>query len=183
MIAYENPPWFGRLLERLVEESVDYLSAQIRAGAEVVQIFESWAGDLPPALRIRCVDEPLRRLTAALRDRHPAIPVIVFARGVGAGQRDIHSAVRPDALSVESELSLRWIAGEVDCPIQGNLDPVALLAEEGVAVRETRVLAGEIAPGRHIFNLGHGMKPETDPSRLTAVIKAIRQHDAELGYG
>jgi len=185
LIAYENPPWFSRLIEVLIDQSVVYLSAQIEAGAEAVQIFDSWAGDLPSSLRDKWVVGPLAEMTARLRKLHPKVPVIVFARGVGAAQPKIAEATGAQAIGVEPQLAIDWLADQVpdNCAIQGNLDPGALLADESVAVRETVKIVTALPARRHIFNLGHGIRPQTEPSRLQAVIEAVRAYDREHGDG
>ena len=185
LVAYENPEWFTRLMSMLVDQSVIYLSAQIRAGADVVQIFDSWAGDLPPSLRDKWVLAPLADMTAQLRKIHPEVPVIVFARGVGAAHADIAEATKAQGIGIESELAIDWISARLsgNCAIQGNLDPVALLADEAVARREAARIAAAVPPQRHIFNLGHGIRPQTEPDRLQAVIDSVRRYDREHGHG
>ncbi len=183
LVAYKNPPWFSKLIAVLIDQSVCYLSAQINAGADVVQIFDSWAGDLPSSLRDKWVVEPLAQMTARLRTLHPEIPAIVFARGVGAAQPAVAEATKAQAIGVEPELAIDWLVDRIpdNCAIQGNLDPLALLAEEPVAVGEAKRIAAALPARRHIFNLGHGIRPQTEPSRLQAVIEAVRHHDRELG--
>ncbi len=185
LVAYENPEWFSQLISILVDQSVIYLSAQIRAGADVVQIFDSWAGDLPSSLRDQWVLAPLAAMTAKLRNLHPEVPVIVFARGVGVAHIDIADATRAQGIGIESELAIDWIAAKLSgtCAIQGNLDPVALLADQAVARREAVKIAAALPPARHIFNLGHGIRPQTEPDRLQAVIDSVRQYDREHGHG
>ncbi|MGQ0484694.1 MAG: uroporphyrinogen decarboxylase [Hyphomicrobiales bacterium] len=185
LAAYENPEWFSRLIALLIDQSVAYLSEQIKAGADVIQIFDSWAGDLPASLRKNWVDGPLADMTARLREIHPGVPVIVFARGAGAAQPIVAEATKAQAIGIESELAIDWLAERIpgNCAIQGNLDPVALLAKEPVSVSEAVKLAAALPTGRHIFNLGHGIRPQTEPGRLQAVIEAVRTHDREHGDG
>ena len=184
LVAYEMPAWFSGLIEALVEESVDYLCAQIEAGAEVVQIFDSWAGDLPASLRTRWVDEPLATMTRKLRARHPHVQVIVFARGCGIAHLEIARATQCQGIGIEAELSMTWAAAELSetCAVQGNLDPVALLASEERLREETLGVVRSISADRHIFNQGHGVRPETDPQRLAAVIETVRSFDRTQGY-
>jgi uroporphyrinogen decarboxylase len=179
LAAFERAEWFVRLIDMLVEESVVYLSAQISAGAEAVQIFDSWAGDLAPGLRADVVEKPLGRLVSMLREKHPGVPVIVFARGVGAGHERIQSSTKAEAIGIESELCLDWAARVFSerCVIQGNLDPVALLGSDEVARREAVAVAAAVSKEKHIFNLGHGIKQGTRPEALSAVIEAVRSYD------
>lgn len=185
LAAYENPRWFSRLMAVLLDRSVDYLSSQIEAGADAVQIFDSWAGDLPASLKNKWVVDPLAEMISKLRKRHPDIPAIVFARGAGAAQPAIAEATKAQAISVESELALDWLVERISdtCAIQGNLDPVALLADENVCIDEAMKIAAALPPHRHIFNLGHGIRPQTEPSRLQTVIDAVRRYDREHGDG
>lgn len=185
LCAYEGFDWFRSLLDVLVLESIEYLSAQVEAGAEVVQIFDSWAGDLPIGLRREFVILPIAAIVDGLRKRHPDVPVIVFARGVGDGHAEIAKETGTEAVGVEAEASLASVAERVGegCAVQGNLDPVVLLGSEALLRRESWSLASAVKPGRHIFNLGHGIKPETDPSRLQTVIDVVREFDGASGYG
>lgn len=183
--ASDRPAWFGKLIGFLVEQSVDYLSAQIQAGAEVVQIFDSWAGDLPPTLRRLWVDKPIVDMIARLRSKHPGVPVIVFARGAGAGHQEIAQASGCEAVGIESELSMDWASENLSnlCAVQGNLDPVVLLGAESVLLEQTSTILNSVAYDRHIFNLGHGIRPETDPDRLELVVKTVRDFDRAKGHG
>lgn len=185
LVAYDNPEWFSRLISTLVDQSVIYLSAQIQAGADVVQIFDSWAGDLPSSLRDKWVIAPLAEMTAKLRKLHPSSPVIVFARGVGAAHPAIAEATNAQAIGIEPEMAINWLVERMPggCAIQGNLDPVALLAGESVSVREAVKIAAALPARRHIFNLGHGIRPQTEPGRLQAVVEAVRHYDLEHGDG
>ena len=178
--AYGGEEWFQRLVDRLVAESVTYLSGQIRAGAEVVQIFDSWAGELTGSLALRYVIEPLTRLVKALKALHPEVPVIVFGRGLGVRHMDLAASCGCEAVGIEAELPMGWaaanLAGKV--VVQGNLDPVALIAPEATMCREVEAIAGAIDKSRHIFNLGHGIRPGTDPARIARVVDTIRRWDA-----
>lgn len=179
LAAFERQDWFVRLIDFLVDESVAYLSAQISAGAEVVQIFDSWAGDLPAGLRIEVVEKPLARMVRQLRELHPDTPVIVFARGVGLDHVRIQQATGADAMGIEAELALSWAvkALAARCAVQGNLDPVALLGSDDLARREAIAVAAAAPMERHVFNLGHGIRQGTRPEVLSAVIDAVRGFD------
>ena len=179
LAAFEGQAWFAALIEKLVAESVDYLSAQIVAGAEVVQIFDSWAGELAGAQRDEFVTKPLAEMTRRLRVKHPGVPVIVFARGLGVGHPGIAEATKAAAIGVESELALSWARDNVagNCALQGNLDPVALLGSVDVAQRETLAVVKAVPKERHIFNLGHGIRQGTRPEVLNVVIDTVRAHD------
>ncbi len=173
--AFQQQPWFDALIERLVVESIDYLSAQADAGVQAVQIFDSWAGDLIGDQLQRYVLSPVGRIVAGVRARHPSLPVIVFARGVGAAQEQAAALPGASAIGVETEFDLRCVGADV--VVQGNLDPVALLAGEAIARREARRVCESIHRSRHIFNLGHGIRLGTDPQIVGAVVDEIRRCD------
>lgn len=177
--AADDLPWFCDLVERLVQESIIYLEMQVRAGAEVVQIFDSWAGDLPWDLQEKWVHEPLRMLIDGFRKVCPDIPVIVFARGAGAGHERIVDYVRPQCVSLEPGVPAGWARSVLSdrAAVQGNLDPV-LLSMGGLALeRSVSRLLKEMPKVRHVFNLGHGIRQETDPAHVERVIEMVRQFD------
>jgi len=177
--AYEGAEWFDELISRLTIESVEYLSAQIASGAEVVQIFDSWAGELPGVLAKKYVVKPLSEICQALRERHPQVPIIVFGRGLGVRQTELAVATGCAAVGLETELPIEWAAENLpsDVVLQGNLDPLALVAPEEVLRREAIYLCKAVSKNRHIFNLGHGIRPSTDPRSVSVVIETIRGHD------
>ncbi len=178
-LASAAPSWFVQLMDRLVEASVTYLARQVDAGADVVQIFDSWAGDLPGYLQEELVAKPIAAIVKGLREVHAGVPVIVFARGVGAGHKTIGKATRAEALSIETSLPLDWARKHLapSHVVQGNLDPLVVevggrALEEGV-----RQVAGNLPKERHIFNLGHGMRPGTPPDHVAAVVETLRKLD------
>ena len=177
--AYQGESWFKELIARLVENSMEYLCVQIEAGADVVQIFDSWAGELPGDLLTEYCIEPIAEIVAGVKSRFPAVPIIVFAKGVGHRHGDVYSRTRCQAIGVEAECSLEFLQSilPAEVVIQGNLDPLLLLCDEAVVRRETLKLVDAIPKDRHIFNLGHGIKQQTNPDILTTVIKTIRDHD------
>lgn len=173
--AYQRQPWFMALMSRLVTESIDYLCAQAAAGAQAVQIFDSWAGDLVGRELEEFVLKPIGEIVNGVKERHPDLPVIVFARGIGAHQ--VRAAALPgvDAIGIETELEIGSLpAGIV---VQGNLDPVALLAGEAVVRSEVERICSSISRERHVFNLGHGIRLGTDPAVVGAVVEAVRRFD------
>ena len=114
-----------------------------------------------------------------MKSRFPAVPIIVFAKGAGHRHSDIYSRTKCQAIGVEAECSLEFLQSilPADAVIQGNLDPLLLLCDEAVVRRETLKLVSAIPRDRHIFNLGHGIKQQTNPDILTTVIETIRDHD------
>lgn len=179
VIALQRPAWFAMLLDKLVASSIVYLNRQVEAGADALQIFDSWAGDLPYYAQKSLVAEAIGRIIAGVRETHPAIPFIVFAKGAGAGHRMIGEVTGAQAIGVESSLPLDW-ARETLIPrhaVQGNLDPILL--ETGGKVLDTGI--GEIVTAlpmqSHIFNLGHGIRPSTPPDHVSHTIARIRLAD------
>ncbi len=175
-MAHRDPVLFGGLIDTLALASVEYLSAQVDAGAEVVMLFDSWAGVLSPSLFERYVIAPTKRIVDALRARHPGLPVIGFPRlaGVLVGRYAAETGVDGVALDTGAELGLATglVPGRI--ATQGNLDPLALVAGgEALGTEVARVLAG--VRGRpHIFNLGHGIVPQTPPEHVEALVKMLR---------
>lgn len=173
--AYQRQPWFCALIDRLVAESVDYLCAQAEAGAQVVQIFDSWAGDLIATELEDFVLKPVAQVVAGVRARHPELPVIVFARGIGSAQSRAAAIPGANAIGLETEFDLSQLPPGI--VVQGNLDPVALLAGDRVVEAEVRRICSSIDRQRHIFNLGHGIRLGTDPAIVGAVVDAVRRCD------
>jgi uroporphyrinogen decarboxylase len=178
-VAASGIEWFGLLIDRLIEASASYLIRQIDAGVDVVQIFDSWAGDLPGYLQEDLVGRPIAAIIGKVRAARPNVPVIVFARGAGAGHKRIGQITRAEALSVETSLPLAWARDQLagSHAVQGNLDP--LLVEKGGAALEKAVelIIGALPKDRHIFNLGHGMRPGTPPEHVEQVVRHLRKLD------
>ncbi len=176
-LAWQDRDAFARLVGVLTEATIAHLGAQIDAGADVVQIFDSWAGVLPEPEFERWCQQPAAEIVAALKRDHPGVPVIVFPRGAGALYAGMAQAVRPDGLGLDTTVPLHWARRELSgiC-LQGNLDPVALLVGGDVRVRETARILDTLAGARFIFNLGHGVLPETDPDEVAALVEQVRSY-------
>jgi uroporphyrinogen decarboxylase len=182
-IAREGAAWLDLLIERLIDVSVGYLKQQIAAGAEVVQIFDSWAGDLPADLRAKYVHAPIAKMVAALAESCPRCPVIVFARGVGvAGHLEVARVVDCAALSIEQDVDLNALLEALPphMAVQGNLNPQLLLAGDDVFVPAVEKIVRSVPLDRHIFNLGHGIVPSVAPERVGQLIEIVRQNDRSL---
>jgi len=172
----ENPALFDDLIELLSAATIEYLSAQITAGAECVKLFDSWAGSLKGEDFDRYAIAPARRIIAALKTRHPGIPVIAFPREAGARYVGFHAATGADCVALDNSVSPEWAAEHVQpggC-VQGNLAPEHLVTGGAALIRETRRIVTAFAGGAHIFNLGHGITPEADPDNVTRMIAAVR---------
>lgn len=180
LAAFAGEAWIDDLIEKLVESSVEYLGCQIEAGAEVVQIFDTWAGDLSGVLLSKYCFEPIGRMRAELKRRWPHVPVIGFARGVGVSQTDFVDATGVDAAGIEWPVNTAWARDHLTpkCVVQGNLDPLAVIAGgEGMKTAAEGILR-DLPIGRHIFNLGHGIRKETPPEHVSQLIDIIRAFDS-----
>jgi uroporphyrinogen decarboxylase len=174
--ALGSPEEFQELIDVLVEATVAYLSAQVEAGAEALQLFDSWAGVLGEAELERWSLAPLARIVGEVKARHPEVPVILFPRGAGLGYARFAEGTGADALGLDTTVPLGFAAElQRRITVQGNLDPAALVAggralEEGV----DRIL-GALGHGPFIFNLGHGVVPQTPPEHVQALLERIRR--------
>ena len=167
---------FDALMERITQATIEYLSAQIAAGAEVVKVFDSWAGSLEGADFETYATEPARRITAALKERHPGIPVIAFPRGAGERYVGFHGRTGADCVAVDDAVSAEWVAQnvQVDGCVQGNLKSSHMVTGGEEMIRETRRIVEALSGGPHIFNLGHGITPDADPENVQRMIDAVR---------
>ncbi len=174
LFALRHPSAFAALLECLVDATVDYLVAQVEAGAEVLQIFESWAGTIPADAVENFSIEPIREIVARVHRHTPSTPVIVFPRGAGANYPR-YASTGATALSVDAHTSPGWVHKETKMVVQGNLDPIALIAGgQPLKTAVGNVLAD--TKGRpHIFNLGHGIRPETPLAHVEELLRLIRE--------
>ena len=181
-VALENPVWFHVLLDRVIEISIVYLLGQVKAGAEALQIFDSWAGDLPAGLLDRLVSSPIKRIVDGVRKVHPDFPIIVFARGVATSHGLIAKATEANAVGVEEDVLLRDVLGQLanSVAVQGNLSPQLLLGPDDALYSGIKSVLDGVPMKRHIFNLGHGITPPTNPLMLEKLVAAVRRHDAEF---
>ncbi len=177
--AQDRPKWFSDLIELLVENSIAYLCMQVEAGADALQIFDSWGGELPGELFDDLSVRPIQRIVVGVKARFPSVPVIVFAKGAGERHASIFSGTGCQAVGIEAEFSLeaavRALPGHAI--LQGNLDPEALLGEKDALQAAVLQILRGIPRKRHIFNLGHGIKQFTDPEMLSVVVETIREFD------
>ena len=172
----ENPALFRRLIDRLTDGTIEYLAAQVEAGAEVVKIFDSWAGSLSGEDFDTYALEPCRKITAALKARYPGLPVIGFPRGAGDRYVGFAKATGVDCVALDQGVDPDWAAREVQAEgcVQGNLDPSHLVTGGEALERETRRIVEAFRGGPHIFNLGHGITPDADPENVHRMIAAVR---------
>jgi uroporphyrinogen decarboxylase len=178
-MAVRQPDWFKELMRRLVDASVDYLAAQVEAGAEVLQIFESWAGDLPEMLHEELIFEPVQSIIAGVRRRVKTVPVIGFARGLGAAHLGFAMKCDLAAVSVEQSVPLAWLKTTLtpQVSVQGNLDPLILAVGGEALDSSVRRITACLPAHSHIFNLGHGVRQETPPEHVARLVASVRQAD------
>ncbi len=173
--ARRDPATFAALIDLLTEATIEHLRAQIEAGADVLQLFDSWAGVLPESEFERWCRKPAARIVRALKSEHPEVPIIAFARGAGLHLQSFVDAVPVDGLSLDTAAPVAALRRALPglC-LQGNLDPVALLAGGDGALAEAERIVGDLASGPFIFNLGHGVLPETDPAAVAALVAHVK---------
>ena len=172
----ENRALFEALIDRLTEATIDYLSHQIEAGAEVVKLFDSWAGSLTGEDFTRYALEPAKRIIAELKARHPQVPVIAFPREAGEGYIGFARATGADCVALDNSVSPQWAAEHVqkDGCVQGNLAPGHMVTGGPALVEATREVVAAFRNGPHIFNLGHGITPDADPENVQLMIDTVR---------
>ncbi len=172
----ENRAVFDALMERITDATIHYLSAQIEAGAEVVKLFDSWAGSLAGDDFADYSIKPMQRITAALKEKHPNTPIIAFPRGAGERYVGAHAAIGADCIAVDDGVSAEWVAKHVqpDGCVQGNLKSSHMVTGGETLVSETRRIVDALSKGPHIFNLGHGITPDADPENVQLMIDTVR---------
>ena len=175
--AYSEPESFGRLIDLLVEASSIYLRQQIEAGAEVLQIFDSWAGVLSGAMLERWGLQPTLAIIRRVKAVYPDVPIIVFPRGIGASYKRYATRCGCNGLSLDTTVPTAWAATELQptLPVQGNLDPLALVAGGVAMAAEVTHILETLGRGPFIFNLGHGIVPQTPPEHVAELCRLV--HD------
>jgi uroporphyrinogen decarboxylase len=168
---------FQAIIDRLTDATVEYLSMQVQAGAEVVKLFDSWAGTLQGQDFDDFALAPARAITQALKARHPGLPVIAFPRGAGTRYEGVHKATGADCVALDDGVTAAWAAAHVqkDGCVQGNLASHHMVTGGQTLVDETRRIVRAFAGGPHIFNLGHGITPDADPANVQLMIDTVRE--------
>ncbi len=175
--AYRDPQGFAGLLDILGECVGFHLIRQIDAGADAVQIFDSWASGLPAALHEQVVVAPTKKIVAQVRAARPGAKIIGFPRAATLiGYENYVRAVGVDAVSLDTAAPMDWAAKNLGCALQGNLDPIALIAGGAALDRAADNILQAMAGKPHIFNLGHGILPETPIAHVEQLLKRIRAH-------
>jgi len=175
--AYRDPQVFGALIDLLAEATIEYLTGQIEAGVEVVQLFDSWAGILPEPAFVRWVIEPTRRIVAALKRHFANYPVIGFPRGAGAlHERYLHET-GVDGIGIDTAVPPGYAQRTLQPhgTVQGNLDPVLLIVGGPALEEAVRGLRRTLGRGPYVFNLGHGVLPETPPENVQTLAHVLAE--------
>lgn len=178
MLAYREPDAFTRIIDVLVENSIKYLLGQLAAGADVLQIFDTWAGVLPPREFERWSVEPTRRIVEGVRKKVPDAKIIGFPRGAGAQLPSYIERTGVNGVSIDWTAEPSFVREHVQSrvAIQGNLDPLVLIAGGAALDREVDDVLENFAGGRFIFNLGHGIQPETPIAHVEQMLKRVRSY-------
>ncbi len=173
----ENHAVFEGILERLTEATIEYLSKQIEAGAEVVKLFDSWAGSLKGEDFVNYALKPAAKITQTLKQRHPGIPVIAFPREAGDGYIGFAKATGADCIAIDNSVSAEWVAQNVqpDSCVQGNLASSHMVTGGDDLIQETKRIVNALKGGPHIFNLGHGITPDANPDNVQIMINTVRE--------
>lgn len=182
LAAARGEAWFEKLMDMLVHVSVDYLARQAAAGAKALQVFDTWAGDLGDGLREKYVFDPIRRMVEGLKEKGVDVPVIGFARGIGAAQEDFAKATGVRAVGCEWSLPVSYMKERLvpHVAVQGNLDPALVMAGDPALKAGVEHIVRTLPRDRHIFNLGHGFKPDTPVENVEKMLRYVRELDAEL---
>lgn len=176
-MAYGQPERFGALIDRIIAATVDYLSGQIEAGVDAVQLFDSWAGSLSPAQFEDWVIAPNANIVAALKARHPDTPIIGFPKGAGGKLPAYARETGVDAVGVDETVDPVWANQTLPkgMPAQGNLDPLALIAGGAALESAVQRILKAFADRPHIFNLGHGILPDTPIEHVEKLLTLVRK--------
>jgi uroporphyrinogen decarboxylase len=168
---------FSALIDLITEATVDYLSCQIEAGAEVVKLFDSWAGSLKGQDFTDFAVKPTASIIAALKAKHPTVPVIAFPREAGDGYIGFAAATGADCVAIDNSVTPEWAAANVQTSgcVQGNLSPTHMVTGGQDLINATRRVVTAFKGGPHIFNLGHGITPDGNPDHVQLMIDTVRQ--------
>lgn len=176
-MAHAEPERFGSLISAIIDATVDYLSAQIDAGVDAVQLFDSWAGSLSPAQFEKWVIAPNAEIVRRLKVLHPDTPIIGFPKGAGGKLAAYATGTGVDALGLDETVDPHWANKELPkgLPVQGNLDPLALIAGGAVLEEAVSNILSAFADRPHIFNLGHGILPDTPIEHVEKLLTLVRK--------
>jgi uroporphyrinogen decarboxylase len=172
----EDRATFQALIDAITAATIEYLSMQVQAGAEVIKLFDSWAGSLKGQDFTDFAVKPAATIVAALKSRHPGLPIIAFPREAGDGYVGFAKATGADCVALDNSVSPEWAAEHVQSSgcVQGNLAPEHMVTGGDALVQETRRVVQAFSKGPHIFNLGHGITPDANPDHVQLMIDTVR---------
>jgi len=178
--SLKEPDGFGKLIEIVTDATAEYLCRQVEAGAQALQLFDSWAGVLPDDAFERWVIAPNARIVSIVKQRFPEVPIIGFPRGAGVLYEHYVETTGVDAVSLDTTVPPAWAARHLQrkVTVQGNLDPLVLLAGGTEMERRTREIVELLGGGPFVFNLGHGIVKETPPDHVARLVEVIRGNGA-----
>ena len=178
MMAYQHPQAFAEIIDTLVDNSIEYLLGQLKAGADAFQIFDTWAGVLPPREFLRWSVEPTARIVAGVRKQRPDAKIIGFPRGAGSLLPAYIESTAVNAVSIDWTADPAFIRERLQnrVAIQGNLDPLVLISGGAALDRAVDDVLSNYGKGRLIFNLGHGIQPETPIAHVEQMVKRVREY-------
>ena len=173
---YSDPEGFAQLIDLVTEATIEYLAKQVEAGAEVIKLFDSWAGALGGSCFEDYALKPAIRIATELKRRFPGLPIIGFPRGAGGGYIKFADAGLFDALAIDTSVPADWARDNLQSKVtvQGNLDPMLLVTGGQSLERETKRLLEIMSDGPYVFNLGHGITPQGDPANVEKMVRYIR---------
>jgi uroporphyrinogen decarboxylase len=176
-MAHAEPARFAGLIDAIIAATVDYLSGQVEAGVDAVQLFDSWAGSLSPAQFEKWVIAPNAEIVRHLKARHPETPIIGFPKGAGGKLAAYANETGVDALGLDETVDPVWADREVPqgMPVQGNLDPLALIAGGADLQSAVERILSAFKNRPHIFNLGHGILPDTPIENVETLLALVRK--------
>ena len=175
-MMYQNPVAFETLINLVTDATIEYLARQVQAGAEVVKLFDSWAGALSGSTFEKYALKPAVKIATELKRRFPELKFIGFPRGAGGGYIEFANAGVFDGLALDSSVPAKWARDHLQnkVAVQGNLDPMMMITGGEMLVSETQRLLDILGAGPYIFNLGHGITPEGKPENIEKILKVIR---------
>ena len=174
--AFSDSPGFQQLIDILIDATAEHLISQVQAGAEVLQIFDTWAGVLPEREFNRWCVKPVREIVSRVRGSYPEVPIIGFPRGAGVGYKLYALETGVSAVSIDSSVPLEWAAQELQniCAVQGNLDPIKLLVGGDSMINASREIVSALREKPFVFNLGHGIQRTTPLEHVSLLVDTVR---------
>jgi len=172
--SYFNSQSFQELIHILSNSIIIHCINQIKAGADIIQLFDSWAGIATPEEHDKWIIEPTKYITSEIKKSYPHIPIIGFPRMAGVKYKDYAKKTGIDAISIDYNTPISWAKKNINIPIQGNLDPMLLTGDKEEMLKQTKKILDEMKNLPHIFNLGHGMVPESKIENIEELISFIK---------